>query len=163
VSPLENTLAVVLLLIFVTGVLPRWQKKSRTLMMEPVLTPPMNMRKTSDYQQKTVNSTPINGTVKTMSKRSSPNIHCKWCDTTFTRLDWMTKKICDNPNCNCPEVKKAMRAATTAINKAMDSSKNEITVKEYVIPDNYDEALGEHQLMIECPPVMVIDIKPNKG
>lgn len=97
-----------------------------------------------------------------MRVNRGPKVHCKMCDKDFSRIDWLKNKDCDNPNCSCPEVKRAMRAANDAIKKAQDTSRNEISINEYEIPDNYDEDLGRNQLMVDCLPVMVINITPSK-
>jgi len=87
---------------------------------------------------------------------SNAYIHCKKCDKHFKRLEWMTNKVCDNPNCNCPEVKKAMTAANAAIEKAKQTSQNVIKTLVVSMPTARDET--KDQLDIIIPPVTVIDV-----
>ena len=92
-----------------------------------------------------------------------PNITCKQCSKVFSRLDWLTNKVCDNPDCNCPEVKKSMQAANDAINKAKSSSRlNAIKVTTETIPTG--RIVTEDQLVINVPPITTIEITvPRKG
>ena len=83
-------------------------------------------------------------------------VHCKKCSKDFTRLDWMTNKVCDNPDCNCPEVKKAMQAAEAAINKAKQTSRTFIKITTTTMPTQRDET--KDQMYIQVPPVTVIDV-----
>jgi len=92
---------------------------------------------------------------------SKARIHCKHCNKNFQRLEWMKNKVCDNPNCNCPEVKASMKAANDAIEKAMKSTL--ISIHEKETPSDFDPNAGEgEQLMLSCPSVMVINITPQK-
>lgn len=87
---------------------------------------------------------------------SKAMIHCKPCDKHFTRLDWMKNKVCDNPECNCPEIKKSMQAAAAAISKAQQTSRNTIKIVTTSIPTQRDESV--QQYYIDVPPVTVIDV-----
>lgn len=85
-------------------------------------------------------------------------IKCKECQTWFMRVDWMSNKECDNPNCRCPEVQKLKQAANDVIEKASESSKvNIINIKRGPItPTGY---IAENsQYMMDIPDVMVIDM-----
>jgi hypothetical protein len=85
-------------------------------------------------------------------------IKCKDCQTWFMRVDWMTNKECDNPNCRCPEVKKSMQAANDVIEKASESSKaNIINIKRgSITPTGYVADIPQY--MCDVPDVMVIDM-----
>lgn len=89
----------------------------------------------------------------------NPNVRCKQCDKQFTRLEWMTNKTCENPNCNCPEVKKAINEATNVIEKVMRST--QIEVSENTVPDGWDDTAPDGtQLQVSCPLVQVTDVTP---
>lgn len=94
---------------------------------------------------------------------AKPTIFCKGCNVRFDRLDWLTNKVCENPDCNCPEIRKTMRATQVAIHRASESSRlvNKIVVTETVIPTGWEEE--EDQYYIPIPGVQVINITPSKG
>lgn len=85
-------------------------------------------------------------------------IKCKECQIWFSRVDWMTNKVCENPNCGCPEVKKLRQAANDVISKAQETGRtNVINVKRATIsPTGYEETTPQY--MIDVPDVMVIDV-----
>lgn len=90
---------------------------------------------------------------------SVARVKCRECKVWFPRLDWMTNKECNNPNCSCPEVKKLRNAANDVINKAKESSRittNIINVKRGTIPTGYEEETPQY--MVDVPDVMVIDV-----
>lgn len=94
---------------------------------------------------------------------SKAQVYCKHCKRNFARLEWMTNKICDNPNCNCPEIRKSMEQATKAIDKARATSvvgRNTIKVTTTTMPTGMDENLDQY--FIEIAPVTVIEVTPPK-
>jgi hypothetical protein len=89
-------------------------------------------------------------------------VRCKRCDKTFDRLDWMTNKVCDNPDCNCPEIQKSMKAANDAINKAKTTSRiNTIKIVTETIPTERDES--KKQYVMDAAPITSITVTPPKG
>lgn len=94
----------------------------------------------------------------TMTSNSVARVKCRECKVWFPRLEWMTNKECDNPNCTCPEVRKLRQATNDVINKAKESSKiNIVNVKRATIsPTGYEEETPQY--MIDVPDVMVIDV-----
>jgi hypothetical protein len=89
---------------------------------------------------------------------SSARVHCKACKVWMPRLEWMTKKECDNPNCTCPEVKKMVKRAAEVIDKARGSSRNSIQISTSFVPDNNNEVVDQY--FIEVPKVMTMIITP---
>lgn len=88
---------------------------------------------------------------------SVARLQCRACKVWFARLDWMTNKECDNPNCTCPEVRKLRQTTNEVINKAKESSKtNVVNVKRATLPTGYDEETPQY--MVDVPDVMVIDV-----
>lgn len=83
-------------------------------------------------------------------------ITCKICKTRFDRLDWMTKKDCENPNCRCPEVVKLRQTTNDVINKAKESSGNQQRITRTTVPTGYDA--DTKQYMMDVPDVLVVDI-----
>lgn len=82
-------------------------------------------------------------------------ITCKPCGVRMDRLDWLRNKTCENPNCNCPEVKKLRQQTQEVIDKAKGST-NVQSVKRASVPTGYES--GVPQYMIDIPDVMVIDV-----
>src|SRR5260370_11596386 len=90
---------------------------------------------------------------------NNARVTCKQCKKSFKRITWLENRVCENPNCSCPEVKRSMKAANEAISKAQTSSKStDIKKYETPLPDDYDTLLGENQYYVDCPPVQVINI-----
>lgn len=84
-------------------------------------------------------------------------VKCRECKVWFPRLEWMTNKECNNPNCSCPEVRKLREAANDVINKAKQSSRtNIVNTKRGTVPTGYDEPTPQY--MVDVPDVLVIDV-----
>jgi hypothetical protein len=153
---LVSTPLLVLLWIFATAAL----QPSKTTY--PILTKEQSIQMSSRSRKKRNRARTINNLdgVSQMSPKVV-NITCKRCDKTFTRLEWMTNKICDNPNCNCPEVRKTMEQANAVIDKAKQSSRiNSIKVTTETMPTKRNDRVD--QLEIDVPPVTVVEITPVK-
>ena len=90
---------------------------------------------------------------------STARVKCKGCNVWMPRLDWMTKKECENPNCTCPMVKDAMRKTRQVIETAQGApGKNKIVIETAFVPSNRNEE--RDQYYIDVPPVMVVSITP---
>jgi hypothetical protein len=122
----------------------------------------MSSRSQKRRKQRRERTLILDGGSVTMSPKVI-NIHCKRCDKDFTRLEWMQNKVCDNPECNCPEIRKTMQQATDVINKAKESSRvNHIKTTTTTIPTGYIDDVNVDQLEIDVPPITVIEITPPK-
>jgi hypothetical protein len=98
-----------------------------------------------------------------MTASNNINITCKKCEKKFSRLEYMTHKTCENPNCTCPEVARLRQQAKDVIEKARLTS-NVQAVKRASPPTGYIE--DQAQYMVDVPDVMTIDIivpKTNFG
>lgn len=84
---------------------------------------------------------------------------CKQCDTQMERLDWLTKKSCDNPNCKCPEVQKLIKATQDVIVKAQ-GNRTIVNVHRGPIPHGYNAEAPNGQYVIPMPDVKLITITP---
>lgn len=91
-----------------------------------------------------------------MAAKRDPQILCKGCDQHMGRLEWMSKKTCDNPNCKCPEVQKLIQQTNAVITKAQQSSYNVISINRGGVPHGYDATVD--QVVINVPDVKVITI-----
>jgi len=107
------------------------------------------------------------GMEKDTPKMTNPIILCKPCNRKMTRLEWMKNTACDNPDCRCPEIKKAMKATQVAIKRAQSRGgeevarmANTISTKSTPVPNGRDENI--HQLYIDIPQVITIDISPKR-
>lgn len=87
-------------------------------------------------------------------------IKCKQCEKKFSRLEWMTNKNCDNPNCSCPEVKKVAAQANTAIQVAKQKAGFNVTKKIIPIPTQCDST--KDQYFIEVEPLIMYEIHKAK-
>lgn len=107
-------------------------------------------------------------TEKGTHKMTNPIILCKPCNRKMTRLNWMSNTACDNPDCRCPEVQKAMKATQVAIKRAQSRVGGEevarlanvISTKSMPVPNGRDDSI--HQLYIDIPQVITIDISPKR-
>lgn len=89
-------------------------------------------------------------------------VKCKGCEVWMPRLDWMTKKECENPNCTCPLVKEAMRKTQQVIEQAQNGGRtiNLIDTQTAFVPS--DKNPREDQYFIDVPKVMTITVTPPR-
>jgi hypothetical protein len=88
-------------------------------------------------------------------------IRCNQCQERFSRLEWMTNKNCDNPNCSCPEVKKVAAQATQAINNA--KSRAGFQMAKIVVPLPTQMKADVEQYYIDVEPMVVYEIHKNRS
>lgn len=97
-------------------------------------------------------------TANTMSAKAG-RITCRECKRVFDdRLEWMTNKVCENPNCRCPEVQRAMNMTTNAIEKAKTKPYIHI-VKQSPVKEDIDGKVSQYY--IEVPDVISTTIFRN--
>lgn len=91
---------------------------------------------------------------------TDPRITCKQCKTVMTRLEWMTNKSCEQPDCKCPEVQKLVQATQQVINKAAGRQPAAFSyVHRGAVPHGYKE--GPDLYWLACPDVKVITVTPH--
>lgn len=153
-NPSESIVALGLLLIFVIGVLHMLQTTSRTSME---ITPPVMTMKP---KKKTINKHSLNRTPRKMT--AGKLVFCKKCQT---RVEWLTKRDCENPECTCPEVQKLRKVTQEVIEKAQQTAAQNVQqIRRNTPPTGYLEDVPQY--MVDVPDVMVIDVivpKTNFG
>lgn len=87
---------------------------------------------------------------------------CKECQVWMPRIDWLTNKTCDNPNCKCPEVQKLIQQTQQVINKASGGKVVDINIHRGAVPHGYNKDAPNGQYVIDVPDVKVIYINPIK-
>lgn len=90
---------------------------------------------------------------------SKAMLRCNQCQEHMPRLEWMTRKECDNPNCKCPEVQKLIKATQDAIQKAQ-KPRTTVEVHRGSVPHGYDADAANGQYVIPMPDVKVITVTP---
>lgn len=92
------------------------------------------------------------------------SVTCKGCHKKFSYQQWQEQKVCENPDCNCPSVRRSMMLTQQVITKMKGSSgkvENIINTTITPVPDGWaDIADGDDVYQYACPPVMQIKVTP---